>query len=320
MKAFACTLLFSAWLCGQTPQPPKVTPGTLAPPAPGQAPVATPPAEVPPDTVVAEVDGKKITAKEADEILASLPPQYQQAARLQPQQTLMQIFLFRHLADEAVKAGLDQKGPYKEALAFNRMTILYQAEVNDYRNRIPVSPEDEQKLYKEHPERFHLAQVKVIHLSFSATPDKPGADGKKPLSEAEAKAKLEDLRKQALAGADFGKLARENSDDKASAAKDGDFGTIGQNSPYPPAVKTAVFALKPGEISEPVKQTNGFYLIRLDSTTTQPFDEVRSQIVEEIRQTRFNEWVRGLQTRFAVKVENPAYFVPRRPPQLQPVK
>jgi peptidyl-prolyl cis-trans isomerase C len=322
MKSLATTVLFSAFLCGQTPPPSGVAPGTLAPPVQAAPPQETPApvAPVTPDTVVAEVGGKKMTAAEVDQIFAGLPQQFQQSARLQPDKALMQMLMFRYMAEEAEKANLDKRAPWKDTLEFQRMTVLYQAEINDYKDKIQISPEDQEKAYKENPDRYKQAKVKVIHISFSATPDKPGPDGKKMLSEADAKAKADDLRKQVLAGGDFGKLARENSDDKGSADKDGDFGTIKHNSPYPEPVKKAVFALKEGEVSEPVKQANGFYLIRSDSVVTQPYNEVRPQIIEELKQSRFNDWMKGLQARFTVKVENPGYFAPKRPPQLQTVR
>ena len=103
-----------------------------------------------------------------------------------------------------------------------------------------------------------------------------------------------------------------------SAAKDGDFGIIQKTSPYPDALKNAIFALKPGEVSEPVRQPSGFYLIRLDEFKIQPFEEVNNQIVEELRQTRFNEWLKGLESRFAVKIDNPLYFAPKPLPPSQP--
>jgi hypothetical protein len=58
----------------------------------------------------------------------------------------------------------------------------------------------------------------------------------------------------------------------------------------------------------------------VESTVTQPIGEVRAQIIEELKQARFTEWMKGLQTRFTVKIENPAYFTPKRPPQLQTVR
>jgi peptidyl-prolyl cis-trans isomerase C len=319
MKYLATTLLFSVVLCGQT-APPSVAPGTPAPPVEAAPPETPLPAPVMPQTVVAEVEGKQLTAGDVDQIFAKLPSQYQQSARMNPAKTLTQLLMFRYLADEAEKANLDKRPDLKTALEFQRMNLLYQAEINEYKDKIVVSREDQDKVYQENPDRFKQVKVKVIHISFSATPDKPGPDGKKMMSEAEAKAKGDELRKQILAGGDFGKLARENSDDKSSAAKDGDFGTISHNSPYPEPVKKAVFALKEGEVSEPVKQANGFYLIRADSVVLQPFGDVRPQIIEELKQTRFMDWMKSLETRFTVKVENPAYFAPKRPPQLTTVR
>jgi peptidyl-prolyl cis-trans isomerase C len=320
MKYLATTLLFSAFLCGQTPTPP-VAPGTPAPPVQAPPPEAAPPAPITPDTVVAELpDGKKLTAGEIDRLFAGLPAQYQAAARMQPNKFLMQLLMYRYMTEEAEKANLDKRAPWKDTLEFQRMQILSNAEINDYKDKIQVTAEEQEKAYKENPDRFKQVKVKVIHLSFSATPDKPGPDGKKMLSEAEAKAKIDELRKQILAGEDFGKLARDNSDDKSSATKEGDFGTISHNSPYPDPVKKAVFALKEGEVSDPVKQANGFYLIRADSVITQPFNEVRPQVIEELRDSRLKEWMQNIQARFTVKVDNPAYFTPKRPPQLQTVR
>jgi peptidyl-prolyl cis-trans isomerase C len=322
MKYFATCLLFSVFLCGQTPPPTPtpVAPGTPAPPAQAPPPQAAPAAPITPDTVVAEVGDKKYTASEVDQLFSSLPPQLQQQARMQPDRVMMQILMFRYMAEQAEKQNLDKRPPWSSTLEFQRMQILSQAEVNDYKDKIQISAEDQEKQYKENPDRFKEVKVKVIHISFSATPDKPGPDGKKMLSEAEAKAKIDEFRKQVVAGEDFGKLARDNSDDKNSAAKDGDFGTIKHNSPYPEPVKAAVFALKEGEVSEPVKQANGFYLIRADSVVVQPFNEVRPQIIEDLKQARFNDWMKTIQARFTVKVDNPAYFAPRRPAQLQTVR
>jgi peptidyl-prolyl cis-trans isomerase C len=319
MKYFVTAVLSGGLLCGQT-QPVQVTPGTPAVKAP---PPAVPSAPVAQDTVVAEVGGKKLTAADVDKLIASLPPQFQQSARAQPQavpQMISQLFLYKRLAEDAEKAGLDKKTPYQEQLEFGRMQLLAQAQLTTYGNSISVTPEDQEKYYKDNPDKFKQAKVRVIYIAFNPTPEKPLPDGKKLPSEAEAKAKIDDLRKQILAGADFGKLAREQSDDKTSAAKDGDFGIIKHGSPYPDPVKNAVFALKPGGVSEAVKQPNGFYLIRLDELAAQPYDEVNGQINQEIRQQRFNEWTKALQAQYQVKVENPAYFSPKTPAQLQQVR
>ncbi len=98
--------------------------------------------------MVAEVGGKKLTAAEVDKIFTELPAQYQQNARLNPSKILMQILMFHYLADEAEKANLDKRPDLKSTLDFQRMVILYQAEINDYKDKIPVSREDQDKMYQ----------------------------------------------------------------------------------------------------------------------------------------------------------------------------
>jgi hypothetical protein len=320
MKLFVVLALSAALVCGQSPQPPKIAPGTPAQIIPAPQPAPATPAAIAPDSIVLEAGGKKYTAAEIDKLIESLPPQYHQAAKTTPP-ALSQVFLIKRLVDDAEKSGLDKKSPYKEQLEYNRMQLLAQAVLNEYGNHLVITPEDQEKYYKANADKFKQAKVRVIYLSFNPTPDKAGPDGKKLLTEAEAKAKIEDLRKQIVAGADFGKLARENSDDKTSAVKDGDFGIMKQSSTYPEPIKAAVFGLKAGEVSQPVRQPNGFYLIRVDEIIVQPLQEVATDIYQTVKQERLNDYIKTLQAQYQVKVENPAYFSPQAgPPQLQQVR
>jgi parvulin-like peptidyl-prolyl isomerase len=282
-----------------------------------QAAAVTPPPPVAPDTVVAEVDGRKITAAEMDKIIASFPANNQQAIRARPQ-LLNQVFLMQRLAQDAEKAGLEKQSPYREQLEAYRLQLLSTAELSNVNNGLQIPLEDQQKYYKENPDKFKEVRVRVIYIAFNPTGKAP-ADGKKQLTEAAAKAQIEDLAKQIQGGADFGKLARDLSDDQASAAKDGDFGVVKQDSPYPKELKEAVFALKQGDISSPVKQPSGFYLIRAEQVTQQPYDDVVVQINQAVRQVKFQEWLKGVQGQYNVKIESPAYFAPRAPAQLEQV-
>lgn len=281
-------------------------------PAQTSAPV---PADVPPSSVVAEVDGKKYTAAEVNKLIGDFPPQIQLAIKNDPRRALGLLLMTQHLASEAEKAKLDQQSPLKETLEYQRMNALAQAEINQVRNfQFNPTPEQQEQYYKQHSEKYQEAKIKVIYVAFTTNPQvSSDPKAKKPLTEAEAKAKIEGLRKQLQAGADFGKLARENSDDKESAARDGDYGTpLKRTSATDESIKNTVFALKPGEISAPVRQPNGYYLIRLEEIKLQPFEEVRVEIYEEMKTTQFNEWMQALQKRFEVKIENPAYF-PAKP-------
>ena len=80
--------------------------------------------------------------------------------------------------------------------------------------------------------------------------------------------KAQDLRKRLLAltkPADFGQLAKENSDDPSAKDNKGDIGffTVFQTV-YP--FETAAFNLKQGEISNPVRTQFGYHLVKLNSS------------------------------------------------------
>jgi peptidyl-prolyl cis-trans isomerase C len=315
MKILAIPFLFSALIYGQQ-APVQATPGAPALSAPPGAAAPAPP--VSPDTVVAEVNGKKYTAAEVDRIITMLPAQYQTMARSRPQ-LLGQVFLMQRLADDAAKTGLDQKDPFKAQLEMSRMQVLSTAELSDINNTMQLTEAEEQKYYQENPDKFKEVKVRVIYIAFNPTPGKAATGGKKLLTEGEAETKIEDLEKQIKGGGDFGKLARENSDDKASAEKDGDFGVVKQSSTYPQPIKTAVFALKQGEVSAPIKQPNGFYLIRAEEVHQGSFSDSLLQIVEGAKQAKFQAWLKGMQDQYSVKIENQAYFAQRVPSQLQQV-
>jgi peptidyl-prolyl cis-trans isomerase SurA len=74
--------------------------------------------------------------------------------------------------------------------------------------------------------------------------------------------KLNDLKKQILAGADFAALAKIHSEDFSSATQGGGLGFRGRGELVPEFEATA-FKLAPNEISEPIESQFGFHLIQL---------------------------------------------------------
>ena len=276
------------------------------------------PPVVPPEAVVAEIGGTKYTAAELDKLIAGMPTQYQQAIRSNPK-NITQIFVFRELERMAVGEGLDRQSPYKEQLEFLRMQYLANQELQNYRyTKIKVSEDEQQAYYKAHmSDKFRDAKVRVIHLAFRP-PNAQTDEQKKQPTEAEAKAKAEDLRKQLQGGADFAALAKANSDDKASAERGGDYGLITRASSSD-ALKKAAFSQKAGEISEPLRQPTGFYLVRVDEFVIEPFDQVQGVVDEEVRNEKFSAFNTELQAKNAVKVENQNYFLPRPMPSGLPV-
>ena len=275
----------------------------------GAAAAQTPPAEpskLAPDTVIATLDGRKVTYAEVETYLRGLPADMQQKAMRNRKEFIREYALMLRLNEMAEKAKLDQKPPYSEYLQNARRQILTQAQLSEIYDNFPVTVEQEQKYYDENKANFERVTLKVIYIPFS--PSSSAADGKKHLTEDEAKAKAGQLVKDIKGGADFVKLVRENSEDKTSKAKDGDFGTFSRTDKIPDAIRAVIFALKAGEVSEPVKQPNGFYIFRAESFTQKPFSEVTGEIVAELKNARFREWMESTTRNIDIKYENQQFF------------
>jgi peptidyl-prolyl cis-trans isomerase D len=102
----------------------------------------------------------------------------------------------------------------------------------------------------------------------------------------EAKAKIEELAEKIAQGESFAELAKQHSQDPGSAPEGGDLGYFGKGT-MDPAFEGAVFALEEGAVSEPVRSSFGFHLIKLTGTkpsSVKPFEEARADVEKGYRQ------------------------------------
>jgi peptidyl-prolyl cis-trans isomerase SurA len=101
------------------------------------------------------------------------------------------------------------------------------------------------------------------------------------VSEDEAKDRLLKIKDQLDHGADFANLARLQSEDVGSATRGGDLGWLSPGDTVPEFEK-AMAALKPGEISEPVRSQFGWHLIqvleRRDADMTKDQQRLRARM------------------------------------------
>ena len=117
----------------------------------------------------------------------------------------------------------------------------------------------------------------------------------------DAKRQLAEVRAEVEAGADFAAKAEELSEDPGSATGGGDLGSSGRGV-FVPAFEEALWALEPGQMSEPVETEFGVHLIKLiamEDTEIPTLDERREGIVNDLRdaeaQRRFDEIVREME-------------------------
>ena len=263
-----------------------------------------------PESVVATIGGKPVTAGELMMIVQLSPPEAQKNLMKDGKAFIERLALMRKLSEMAEKAHLDQRSPVKEQLEAYRRQTLANAELAAARDSITVSAEEQKKFYEDNKALYTQAKVKLLFVSFRSNPAaQTDPKAKKALSETEAKAKIEKLLGRVRGGENFVKLVKENSDDADSVAKDGDFGTpVRRSDNLPENIKSAIFALKPGEITEALRVPSGFYLFRLEEMTTEPYEQVRDTVFIAIQQKRFDEWFDKVNKSLDVKIVNPDFF------------
>ena len=278
-------------------------------PVPAPAPAAAPSLPNLPDDMVIAIfeDGTKFTMGDFKKFYAVLPPQNQQMALRDRKLFLQQWAFMRKLAQMAEKQKLEEISPHREALEYYRLMILSQAELSEAVNAVTVEPNAIVNYYDTNKEKYKQVKVKAIYITFASDPSAAGG-GKKARTEEQAKAKALKLLAQIRGGADFVKMVRENSDDETSRNKDGDFATLRPTDNVPDAVRAAVFELKPGEVSEPVRQPNGYYLLKAEAITYRPLSQVRDEIFTELKQQQYAKWLEETNRNTRVQYTSPEFL------------
>ena len=119
------------------------------------------------------------------------------------------------------------------------------------------------------------------------------------LSREDARQRLENIRQRINAGADFARLARASSDDKAAAAEGGSLGWVSPGTMVP-AFEEEMDKLKPGEMSKPFITQFGWHIVQVLSRRQHDNTEqfLRSQAIGLIRKRKTEEaiqdWLRRL--------------------------
>lgn len=159
-----------------------------------------------------------------------------------------------------------------------------------------VSPVQIENYYTENRDKFFqddAAHVRQITL-------RQVADESPAVLQQTADTIMAELRK----GRDFGELARQYSQDSRKELG-GDRGWIPKKD-FLPEVAEAVFALEPGEFTEPIKLGNDILIMFVEDKREagiQPIEDVR----DEIEQTLINQMVRNATERWLERLRRDAY-------------
>lgn len=213
--------------------------------------------------------------------------------------------------DAAIKQRFDQivtqqfNGKADEATKQYKDAGLTQADVDDaIRNQLisqqlydkvgqsaPVSDADVQAEYDKNKARYETPPSRDVRHILVKT-----------------KAKADQLRAQIEGGAKFEDLAKKFSTDKGSATQGGLLPGLQQGQTVPPFDKAA-FSQKVGVVSQPIKTTYGYHLIKvvkIQPKQATPFAQVKDQIRQQLTQTRQSEayvkFTDGIKAEYATKI------------------
>jgi len=164
-----------------------------------------------------------------------------------------------------------------------------------------------QKYYADHKNEFENVQARHILIRFKGSPV-PNREGKPDLTEEQALAKAQEVRKQLLAGSDFAALAKAESDDTGSGTNGGELGTFGHGQMVP-AFEEVAFKQPVNQVSDPVKTQFGYHLIQVEKRESKPFESVKSDLEGKVKPEAARASVESLRKNAKVVLDE-SYFGP----------
>lgn len=264
------------------------------------------PPTVPPDRVVLTVGDVKLTSAQFDQIIDVLPeqvrPMYRGQGRKMLADNLVKLLV---LAQEARHRGLDKTDAYRTQEQFEMNNVLAGLAYAAISKDIKVDDAEVRKYYDSHLSDYQEVHARHILIRFqgSRVPVKPGEPDR---TDAEALAKAQEIEKQLQGGADFSVVASKESDDTGSAANGGDVGFF-HHGQMVPSFENAAFAMKAGEVSQPIKSEFGYHIIKVEAAKTKTFDEAKPEIEAKLKPEQAQKAMEDLQKKSGV-VYDPEFF------------
>ncbi|MDH0730087.1 SurA N-terminal domain-containing protein [Pseudomonas sichuanensis] len=178
------------------------------------------------------------------------------------------------VSDDEVKAHYDQHA--KEFMTPDQVVIDYiELKKSAFFDQVKVNDDELKALYDKEianlGEQRHAAHI-LIEVNDKA-------------SDAQAKARIEEVQQRLNKGEDFAKLAKEFSQDPGSASTGGDLGFAGPGV-YDPAFEQALYKLNKDQVSDPVRTEFGYHLIKLlgvEAPDVPSFASLKDKLTRELK-------------------------------------
>ena len=243
---------------------------------------------------IGKVDGNSITKAEFD---AYLKFKRINARDDKHKQSVIDQYLER----EALVAAIEKNDVLDK--------MLINAELNEFRKEMfvsryfetflkdKVSEQAVQNYYSANENDYSERKVHVAHILLRT--NKKMGDTEKKAKSTSAQAAHSQLK----TGKDFADVAKNYSEDAISAKKGGDLGWLKEGS-IDKRFSDTVFALKPGDTSEPFETSFGYHIVKLiegPMVVKRPFDSVKGDIRYQLRNKAKDEELKRLKGMVTIK-------------------
>ena len=240
------------------------------------------------ETVVAEIDGSLVKLKDVRSFVKDIPQLAELPFEEIYPQVLDNMINTRVLLKGAEKTAIQEEPEVKKALKMAKEQILSQAYLSK-QVEAEMTPENLQALYMEEMQNYERPEeMRARHILV------------------ETRKEAEDIIVQLKAGADFKKLADKKSLDVDN--KGGDLGGYFTQNMMIPEVGKAVFALKKGELSGPIKTPFGWHVVLVeDKRLAEPpaFEDVQEQLKQIYAERNIQNVLENERKKVGVKIYQP---------------
>jgi len=212
--------------------------------------------------------------------------------------------------DAQFQAALDQEGLTLATFRsqVERQLIISRVQQVEVMPKLSISEDEARAYYDAHPEAFKT-QATVTLREILVKVEGTQADAVNVAADEAARAKVEAVRKRIEAGEDFAKVAGEVSD-APSKANGGLIGPLNREEINPGFLAT-LDAMKPGDITDPIRTSQGYQLLQLESETKaelQPFDQARDLIADKVygdkQRAEFDSYLAKLREQALIEWKN----------------
>jgi len=211
--------------------------------------------------------------------------------------------------DEQFQAALKSENLSMADLRRNleRSMISQRVQQNEVLAKIGVTDDEAKKYYDAHMNEFTTPPtVTLREILVSVAGDSKTMN---VAADEAAQAKVLQIRKRAIGGENFEKLASEVSD-SPSKANAGLIGPLSVND-LSPDLRKMVESMKAGDVSEPLRTARGYQLLKLETitpTNTLPLDKAREQISERVftdkRKAEYLKYLQKLRAQAIIEWKN----------------